>query len=90
MFHGLDHIPVKEYMTTELASVERDAELQEIQEKIIENKQRLLPVIDNDTIIGVITRTDLLNIHGAAIRTYRSRFTRFAEGTWPRKNQKHR
>jgi tRNA nucleotidyltransferase (CCA-adding enzyme) len=62
MFHGLDHIPVKEYMTTELASVERNSELQEIREKIIENKQRLLPVIDDDTIIGVITRTDLLNI----------------------------
>ena len=61
MFHGLDHIPVKEYMTTELGSVEPDAELLEIQEKIIENKQRVLPVIDNGVIAGVITRTDLLN-----------------------------
>ena len=61
MFHGLDHIPVKEYMTTELGSVEPDAELLEIQEKIIENKQRVLPVIDNGVIVGVITRTDLLN-----------------------------
>ncbi len=61
MFHGLNHIPVKEYMTTELASVEPDAELLEIQEKIIENKQRVLPVIDNGIIAGVITRTDLLN-----------------------------
>jgi tRNA nucleotidyltransferase (CCA-adding enzyme) len=61
MFHGLDYIPVKEYMTTELASVEPDAELLEIQEKIIENKQRVLPVIDNGVIAGVITRTDLLN-----------------------------
>ncbi len=62
MFHGLDNIPVKEYMTTELGSVEPDAELLEIQEKIIENKQRVLPVIDNGVIAGVITRTDLLNI----------------------------
>ncbi len=62
LYHRLDHIPVKEYMTTELASVESESELQEIQEKIIENKQRVLPVIDNGTIIGVITRTDLLNI----------------------------
>jgi tRNA nucleotidyltransferase (CCA-adding enzyme) len=61
MFHGLDHIPVKEYMTTELSSVEPDAELLEIQEKIIENKQRVLPVIDSGIIAGVITRTDLLN-----------------------------
>ena len=62
MYHGLDHIPVREYMTTELAYVEANAELAEIQEKIIENKQRILPVIDNGIIAGVITRTDLLNI----------------------------
>ena len=62
LHHGLDHIKVKEYMTTELVSVGPDAELLEIQEKIIENKQRILPVIDNGVITGVITRTDLLNI----------------------------
>ena len=62
LHHGLDHIRVKEYMTTELASVAPDSGLLEIQEKIIENKQRILPVIDNGVITGVITRTDLLNI----------------------------
>ncbi len=62
LHHGLDHIKVKEYMTTELVSVGPDAELVEIQEKIIGNKQRILPVIDNGVITGVITRTDLLNI----------------------------
>ena len=62
LHHRLDHIRVKEYMTTELVSVAPDAELLEIQEKIIENKQRILPVIDNGVITGVITRTDLLNI----------------------------
>ncbi len=62
MYHGLDNIPIKEYMTTELASVESSSELAEIQEKIIENKLRILPVIDGGVISGVITRTDLLNI----------------------------
>ena len=62
LHHGLDNITVKEYMTTELASVAPDSELAEIQEKIIENKQRILPVIDNGVITGVITRTDLLNV----------------------------
>ncbi len=62
LYHKLDHVQVKEYMTTELAFVKPDADLTEIQEKIIENKQRLLPVIDNGNIAGVITRTDLLNI----------------------------
>jgi tRNA nucleotidyltransferase (CCA-adding enzyme) len=49
-------------MTTELATVGPEADLSEVQEKIIENKQRVLPVIDNAGITGVITRTDLLNI----------------------------
>jgi tRNA nucleotidyltransferase (CCA-adding enzyme) len=62
LYHKLDHVPVKEYMTTEIASVGSDADLPEIQDKIIENKQRILPVIVNDSIRGAITRTDLLNI----------------------------
>ena len=62
IYHRLDNIPVKEYMSTEPATVEPDADIFEIQKKIIESKQRILPVIDNDKLVGVITRTDLLNI----------------------------
>ena len=62
LYHKLDLVQVKEYMTTDLAFVDSGAELTEIQEKIIENKQRLLPVMDNGVITGVITRTDLLNV----------------------------
>lgn len=61
LYHLPGHIPVREYMNTEFAFVKPAAELHEIQEKIIENKQRVLPVIDNNVIKGVITRTDLLN-----------------------------
>jgi len=61
LFHMLGDIAVREYMTTELAVTKPEAELPEIQKKIIENKQRVLPVIDNGVIKGVITRTDLLN-----------------------------
>ena len=62
VYHHLEHVPVKEYMSTELASVSPDADLTEVQEKIIENKQRILPVTGEGIIKGVITRTDLLNI----------------------------
>jgi len=62
LYHCLGDIPIKEYMSSEFAIVGPHAELVEIQEKIIENKQRVLPVIENDQIIGVITRTNLLNI----------------------------
>jgi tRNA nucleotidyltransferase (CCA-adding enzyme) len=62
LYHKLENVPVKIYMTTELATVGPDADLSEIQEKIIENKQRVLPVVKNTDIVGVITRTDLLNV----------------------------
>ncbi|MCP4108775.1 MAG: CBS domain-containing protein [Desulfobacteraceae bacterium] len=62
VFLKLSHSSVREYMTTEIGFVGLDSELSEIQEKIIENKQRVLPVIDtNGDIKGVVTRTDLLN-----------------------------
>jgi tRNA nucleotidyltransferase (CCA-adding enzyme) len=62
IYHDLGHVPVKDYMSTEWVTVTPDASLLEVQEKIIGNKQRILPVMDNDNIIGVITRTDLLTI----------------------------
>ena len=62
LYHKLGKFAVRDYMTTELATVAPQADLLEIQEKIIDNKQRILPVMENSTITGVITRTDLLNI----------------------------
>jgi len=62
LYHKLDHVPVRDYMTTEIESVGLESGLKEIQEKIIEYKQRILPVVDKEKIHGVITRTDLLNV----------------------------
>jgi tRNA nucleotidyltransferase (CCA-adding enzyme) len=62
LYHKLGQVLVRDYMTTEVATVGPDADLLEIQKKIIDNKQRILPVIKNSSIAGVITRTDLLNI----------------------------
>jgi len=62
IYHDLGRVPVKDYMSTEIATVPPEAEILEVQEKIIGNKQRILPVIQNDKIVGVITRTDLLTV----------------------------
>ena len=62
IFHGLKHLPVREYMNTEVAAVDPEASLFQIQEFIIEHKQRILPVVRDGEVLGVITRTDLLNI----------------------------
>jgi tRNA nucleotidyltransferase (CCA-adding enzyme) len=60
--HDLGQAPVRDYMTTEIATVSPDSDLAEIQDKIIELKQRVLPVVAVNKIAGVITRTDLLNV----------------------------
>ncbi|MDY6905232.1 MAG: CBS domain-containing protein [Thermodesulfobacteriota bacterium] len=62
LYHKLGDALVGEYMTTDLSSADPDEELPEIQKKIIENNQRMLPVVENGVVKGVITRTDLLNI----------------------------
>jgi tRNA nucleotidyltransferase (CCA-adding enzyme) len=62
LFHQLDTVPIREYMTSEFTVVGPDADIFEIQEKIIESNQRVLPVMEQDEMIGVITRTDLLSI----------------------------
>jgi tRNA nucleotidyltransferase (CCA-adding enzyme) len=59
--HHLEHLPVSDYMTTDIESLPLDATLADIQELIIEHHQRLIPIVEDKTIIGVITRTDLLN-----------------------------
>ena len=62
LYLKLHDTSVQEYTSTELGTVGPESELPEIQDKIIENKQRILPVVEGGRILGVITRTDLLNV----------------------------
>lgn len=62
IYHDLGHVPISDYMNTELVTVGPDADLTEVQEKIIGHKQRILPVVHGEQTVGVITRTDLLTM----------------------------
>jgi tRNA nucleotidyltransferase (CCA-adding enzyme) len=62
IYHGLQDLPVREYMTTDFAVAHSDDTLSRIQELIVDRRQRFLPVLDHGRIAGVITRTDLLQI----------------------------
>ncbi len=62
VYFGLGHIPVKDYMNIDFSAVRPDAPLGEVQDLIIKNKLRILPVMQDGNLLGVITRTDLLNI----------------------------
>ncbi len=62
VYFSLGDIRVREYMSIEFTAVEPGAPLKEIQELIIRDKLRILPVVKDGKVVGVITRTDLLNI----------------------------
>ncbi len=59
--HKLGDRPVSDYMTSDIKSLPETATLADIQELIIENRQRLIPIMKGNNLAGVITRTDLLN-----------------------------
>ncbi|HIJ91112.1 MAG: CBS domain-containing protein [Desulfobulbaceae bacterium] len=59
---GLGNSPVSDYMTTDFATLPPTATLADIQELIIEHRQRFIPVVENGVVRGVITRTDLLHL----------------------------
>lgn len=62
VYFGLGHIRVKEYMNIDFSTAAPDATLKQVQDLIINNKLRILPIMKEDRVLGVITRTDLLNI----------------------------
>jgi tRNA nucleotidyltransferase (CCA-adding enzyme) len=55
-------MPVKDYMSAEVECVSTDTSIYEIREKAIGRGQRLLPVLKDGLIAGVITRTDILKL----------------------------
>ncbi|HEY3276503.1 MAG TPA: CBS domain-containing protein [Syntrophorhabdaceae bacterium] len=61
-FHKLEEIPVREYMSTESATVEENDSIEKVKEIIIGNNQRFVPVVREAALIGAITRTDLLKV----------------------------
>ncbi len=59
--HGLGDVPVAEYMIRDPAVVTPETDLYPVMEIILGQRQRLVPVVENDSLTGVVTRTDLVN-----------------------------
>lgn len=60
--HGLGDLVVEEYMQRDVAVVAAQNDLHTVMEIILGQKQRLVPVVEGNAVIAVITRTDLINI----------------------------
>lgn len=60
--HKLGHLAVSEYMVSRFETVTPDVDLYTVMEIILGKRQRMLPVLENGSLIGIITRTDLVNL----------------------------
>ncbi len=60
--HGLGLVQVREYMARDIAHVTPDSDLYRAMEIILAQRQRLVPVVEEDQVTGVLTRTDLIHI----------------------------
>jgi tRNA nucleotidyltransferase (CCA-adding enzyme) len=60
--HGLGGERVAEYMQEDILFVTEEQDLYEVMEIILGRRQRLVPVLRDHELVGVITRTDLINL----------------------------
>lgn len=60
MHHHLEAALVSDYMQSEFMRATPETPLGEIQEYLVKSNQRLVPVFEQQNLVGVITRTDLL------------------------------
>jgi tRNA nucleotidyltransferase (CCA-adding enzyme) len=60
LHHGFSHAPVKGYMTPNLKTITPETPLPEIESLMVTYDIGRLPVLDQDALVGIVTRTDVL------------------------------
>lgn len=70
MKHGLQHAPVKGFMTKEVVTVEPDFSWEEVQKLMVMHDIGRLPVVENGHLVGIVSRSDVLRlVYGSAVPT---------------------
>ncbi len=59
-YHGQSAGLVKEFMSRDVESVETDTSLVDIAKNFVDSKYRRYPVMDNNRLVGIISRRDIL------------------------------
>lgn len=60
LHHGFGHAPVKGYMTTNVKTITPNTPLPEIESLMVTYDIGRLPVLSDDRLVGIVTRTDVL------------------------------
>lgn len=76
MIHDLSHAPIKGFMKQKVITINPNTSINEINELLSKHNIGRLPVMEGDKIVGIVTRTNLLQqIHGDSIpRWYKSNY----------------
>jgi tRNA nucleotidyltransferase (CCA-adding enzyme) len=68
--HGLEHAPVKGFMTKDVITVESSASWEEVQRIMVQHDIGRVPVLEEGKIVGIVSRSDILRlVHGSAVPT---------------------
>ncbi len=74
LHHGFSHAPVKGYMATNLKTISPDTPLSAIEDLMVTYDIGRLPVLQGRSLVGIVTRTDLLrHLHQVQITSGVSR-----------------
>ena len=66
--HGLQHAPVKGFMTTKVTTVDVEAPWEEVQRLMVQHDIGRLPVVEKGNVVGIVSRSDVLRlVHGSSI-----------------------
>ncbi|WGV26108.1 CBS domain-containing protein [Halotia branconii] len=60
LHHGFSHAPVKGYMTTNVKTITPNTTLPQIESLMVTYDIGRLPVLENEKLVGIVTRTDVL------------------------------
>ncbi len=61
-YHGLGNVPVKGYMSHHVQTVSPDMSVEEVRSLMVERNVGRVPVMENGELVGIVTRTDFLEI----------------------------
>jgi tRNA nucleotidyltransferase (CCA-adding enzyme) len=60
--HDLGHAPVKAFMREDPVTIKPETTMEEIEELIITHNIGRLPVMDEGQTVGIVTRTDIIQV----------------------------
>lgn len=80
LHHGFSHAPVKGYMTTNLKTITPDTTLPQIEALMVTYDIGRLPVLENEQLVGIVTRTDVLReLHQGKIQNSKLKIQNYSQ-----------